>query len=29
MTDIIGVVLAVAGLARPVVRRVAMANATG
>lgn len=29
MTDIIGVVLAVAGLARPVVRRAAMANATG
>ena len=29
MTDIVGIVLAVAGLARPLVRRVATANATG
>ena len=29
MTDIVGVVLAGAGLARPLLRRVAMANATG
>jgi len=29
MTDVVGVVLAAAGLARPVMRRVALANATG